>query len=285
MRDIIVRSLRTLLKARLTIITLVAAIGVGVGVAWAIANTTGSATSQGRGPAADTSERPLTPFRVPTMLPTPVPGANYPGQLPPDEVGCAGPENEVPAPGLPPLPCHDRSSEPVPGAIPTPDAAERDDAVAATQNVPEGWIVYDNPMFRYTFALPPGWYANMRPEGGEFDVFDPIGMEQFATQESRSGGLVMLFFAGTSERDKPNSRGPKYTEGLDSPNARFGTYGGAIWENPEDPEIGEGVVRIIRFAFARSEGLFFGGQVNFGEGYTEADVETVYRILKTITPY
>ena len=69
---------------------------------------------------------------------------------------------------------------------------------------------------------------------------------------------------------------------LDTPNAKFGGYDGAIWDDPD--ATGLGVARVIRFAFLK-DGVVFTGKINFGEGYTEDDVTAVQQILKTITPY
>ena len=253
-------------KARLAALTLLAAIAVGVGVAWIVANATQPATSEEPNPVPDFSQRPLTPPPMTVVLAT---------RIPESETGCAGP-------GLPPLPCHMKSNEPPPGTIPTASPEERPAALAGTQNVPKGWEVYDNPLFRYTFALPPGWYANMRPEGGEFDVFDSIGMEQFATGESKPGGLVMFFAAWLYEPGKPSLFTDTDAKRLDTPNAKFGDYDGAIWEDPD--ATGLGVVRVIRFAFLRDD-IAFTGKIHFGEGYTEDDIATVREILATITPY
>jgi len=257
-------------KTRVTALTLLAAVAVGVGVAWVVANATQPATSEEPDPVPDFSQRPLTPLGVPTLLPTRIPLEEWPD--------CRAPRDEVPGPGLPPLPCHYEGSEPPPGTIPTASAEERPAAIASTQNVPKGWEVYDNPMFRYTFALPADWYANMRPEGGEFAVFDPNEMAFFENGEDREGGVVMFFSAGLpsvrlSEAD---------AERLDTPNAEFGGYDGVIWEDPDS--VGLGVARVMVFAFLK-DGVVFRGRINFGEGYTEADVATVRQILATITPY
>jgi len=257
-------------KARLAALTVLAAVVVGVGVAWVVANATQPATSEEPDPVPDFSQQPLTPLGVPTLLPTRIPLEDWPE--------CRAPRDEVPGPGLPPLPCHYEGSEPPPGTIPTASPEEGPAAVASTQNVPKGWEVYDNPMFRYTFALPPGWYANMRPEGGEFSVFNDVAMEWFAAGEEKPGGLVMFFSAGLpsvrlSEAD---------AERLDAPNAEFGGYDGAMWEDPDS--VGLGVARVMVFAFLKDE-VVFRGRINFGEGYTEDDVATVRQILDTITPY
>jgi len=181
-------------KARVTALTLLAAIVVGVGVAWVVASATQPATSEEPNPVPDFSQRPLTPPPMTVVVAT---------RIPESETGCAGPEDEVPGPGLPPLPCHVKSKEPPPGTIPTASPEERPAALAGTQNVPKGWQVYDNPILRYTFALPPGWYANMRPEGGEFSVFDPNEMAFFDTGEDRQGGLPRFLEGGSTSPASP----------------------------------------------------------------------------------
>jgi hypothetical protein len=171
-----------------------------------------------------------------------------------------------------------KAKEPPPGAIPTPATGE----FVAPSDVPDGWVVHDNAMFRYSFALPEGWYANMRSEGGEFSVFDPSEMAFFESGEDRPGGVAM-FLAGTSyQLGKVSPFSEQDAQRLASPNAQFGTYGGVIWDDPD--AAGLGVARVIRFAFVR-DNLIFSGRVNFGEGYSESDLMVVRQILGTITPY
>ncbi len=256
-------------KTRLAAFILLAAVSVGAGAAWAIARSPGSATSQGRDPnAADFSQRPLTPLAVPSALPTPIPES---------ERGCRGPADEVPGPGLPPLPCHTKGNEPPPGAIPPAGAEERSDALANTQKVPEGWQIYDNPMFRYTFAVPPDWYVNMRPEGGEFAVFDPNEMAWFAGDKGVPAGVVMALVAETYDSAKSDD----YVAHAATPNASFGEYRGTIWEQDLHEE---GVAKVMFFAFRR-DAVLFRGRIHFGEGYQDSQVTTVRQILSTITPY
>jgi hypothetical protein len=260
-------------KTRVVALTLLAAVAVGIGVAWVVANATQSATSQEAGHAAIIpTGPPLTPYVKPPPgpLPTEIPLEEWPD--------CRAPRDEVPGPGLPPLPCHHEALEPPPGTIPTPNSEEQAVALTSTQDVPKGWVVYDNPMFRYTFALPADWYANMRPEGGEFAVFDANEMAFFENGEDREGGVVVSLSAGLpsvrlSEAD---------AERLETPNAEFGGYEGAIWEDADS--VGLGVARVMVFAFLKDD-VVFRGRINFGEGYTEDDVATVRQILGTITPY
>ena len=128
----------TLPKPVCVALTVMAAIVVGVGIAWVVATTAGKAGSEQPNPnVPDFSQRPLTPFAVPTgPVPTPLTDAQ-------------------------------RSLEPPPGDLPTPSTRARNAATAGTANVPEGWRVYDNPKFQYTFALPPDWQTDMPPDGGQ----------------------------------------------------------------------------------------------------------------------
>lgn len=263
------QSIKRMLSPKL-VLTILVAIAIGVGATWIIVNATGRATSEEPDPhVADLNRLPLTPLSIPTALKKPVPLDQWPE--------CRVAKDEVPGPGLPPLPCHYEGSEPPLGTIPTASPTERAGILTGIQ-IPEGWQVYDNPMFRYTFALPSGWYANMRPEGGEFSVFNAVAMEWFATGEDKPGGLVMFFSAGL-----PSVRLSKTdAERLDNPNANFGGYDGATWEDPGG--VGLGVARVIVFAFVK-DGVVFRGRINFGEGYSEDDVATVRQILATITPY
>jgi hypothetical protein len=176
---------------------------------------------------------------------------------------CQAPQDERPAPDLPPYPCRNSELEPPPGTIPTASPGERAAAVASTQNVPEGWSIYDNSIFRYTLALPPDWYANMWPEGGEFSVYNPSEMVWFETGEELPDAVAIVFEATTYEA-----------------NTNFGPYPGKIWEEPGDPE--EGAIRSILFAFLR-DGVVFRGIANFGEA--DADAAMIRQILATITPY
>jgi hypothetical protein len=259
-------------KARVAALTLLAAVVVGVGVAWVVANATQPATSEEPNPVPDFSQRPLTPPPMTVVVAT---------RIPESETGCAGPEDEVPGPGLPPLPCHVKSKEPPPGTIPTASPEERPAALAGTQNVPKGWQVYDNPMLRYTFALPPGWYANMRPEGGAFEVYSPtaLALEGKATLgEGERAGVILTFLA---REYQPESQAPD-VKAVANPNASFNGIPGAIWDQlpPSEPT----VLRMIHFAFVK-DGVIFYGDAWFGQGYTDSDVDTTQKIFASITPY
>jgi hypothetical protein len=252
-------------KTRVAALTLLAAVVVGVGVAWIVARATQPATSQETGPAAIIpTGPPLTPpFVKPSVLPTMKPGAVAPGALTEEE----------------------RSLEPPPGALPTPSTAVRNAATSATRNVPEGWTVYDNPKFQYTFALPPDWVADMRPEGGQFGAFDPTALANGralandTTDELQPGGVGMVF-VGRVGRGIDKSSLVHTAE----PNTSFGDYPGAIWEDLRDADKEYGIAKMILFAFRRGD-IMFEGDAKLREGYSESDVTTVYQIFNTITPY
>jgi len=248
------------------VLTAVAAVAVGVAVAWIVVRATGARSQEPHPNVPDLSQRPLTPVAGPTALSTP----RTPGE-------CQSPENEQPAPGLPPLPCRNSELEPPAGSMPTPDPGERSDALERTHNVPEGWKKYDNPVFRYTFALPSGWYANMRPEGGQFSVLNPQELAWFEKGDPLPDAIVIVFEATTFD---PATNPDRYNLAVADPNTTFGTYPGGIWEEPGNAE--EGAARTILFAFLR-DGVVFRGLANLGEA--DADAALVRQIFATITPY
>jgi hypothetical protein len=239
----------------------------------------GEATSEEQGPVAQFPP-PITPPSEPTLVHiyrTAVP--TYPPRL--EDYRCLAPEGERPAPDLPPLPCRPANLEPPPGALATPSPEERAAAVASTRNVPEGWEVYDNPIFRFTFALPPDWYVNMRPEGGAFWVLNPVALANNAKGEGEPepGGVSMTFSAKLYDPDATD----RFTLRVASPNASFGDYPGVVWEDLLEADKEFGVEKSIFWAFTRHD-LLFRGQVNFAEG-ADSDVAIVYQFLSTITPY
>ena len=243
-------------RARLTALTLLAAVAVGVGVAWVVARATQPATSQGTGPAAII---PLTPPLTPYIV--------------------------VPTALASPLSEEERSLEPPPGALPTPSTAARNAATSNTRNVPEGWIVYDNPKFQYTFALPPDWSIDMEPEGGQFSVSDPVALAnnralaESPKAELQPGGIGMNF-VGRVGRAIDSSSLAHAAE----PNTSFGDYPGAIWEELSEADKDFGIAETVHFAFRRGDIVFY-GDAKLGEGYSESDIATVYQIYNTITPY
>jgi len=229
----------------------VAAVAVGVGVAWALARPSGSATSQSRGPnVPDFSNIPLTPpFAIPTALPTE-------------------------------LTEQQRSLEPPPGDLPTPNPAARNAAIPNTLNVPQGWKVYDNGKFQYTFALPPDWQTDMKPDGGHFSVRNPA-----AVASSESGTIVPGVVGGVFSGELRIAASRSTVDRLDQPNTTFGDYPGVVWEGISEADQEYGGANAVHFAFARGD-LVFSGDVNLRvEGYSDSNVAIVHQIFGTITPY
>ncbi len=233
------------------VFVVVAAIAVGVGIAWVLARPSDSATSQSRGPnVPDFSNIPLTPpFAIPTALATPL-----------------SPEQ--------------RSLEPPPGDLPTPNPAARNAAIPNTRNVPEGWKVYDNPKFQYTFALPPDWQTDMKPEGGYFTVSNP------AAVASNTGGTVVPgVVGGVFVGELRIAADASAVDHLSQPNTSFGPYPGVVWESLSEADKEYGGANTVHFAFARGD-LVFDGRLNFRvEGYSASSVEVAYQIFNSITPY
>ena len=238
-------------KARVTALTLLAAIAVGVGVAWVVARATQPATSQETGPAAIIPlTPPLTPpFVKPTALATP-------------------------------LTEEQRSHNPPPGALPTPSTAVRNAATSSTRNVPEGWKVYDNPIFQYTFALPPDWQTDMKPEGGYFQVRNPADLA------SNTGGTIVPGVVGGGFVGMLRiAIGTSVTNHLAQTNTSFGDYPGVIWEGASDADKEYGIANTVHLAFARGDIVFYGFINLRVEGYSDSNVKTIYQIFNTITPY
>ncbi|MGD0115151.1 MAG: hypothetical protein ABSC13_03995 [Dehalococcoidia bacterium] len=226
-----------------------AAVAVGVGMAWALARPSGSATSQSGGPnVPDFSNIPLTPpFAIPTALATPLTDQQL-------------------------------SHEPPPGDLPTPSAAVRNAAIPNTRSVPDGWKVYDNPKFQYTFALPPDWQTDMKPEGGYFTIQNGAAVASTVTIQP---GAADGHFVGML---KVALLGP-VTDHLSQPNTSFGDYRGATWEGASDEDKAFGIANTIHFAFARGDLVFYGAVNLRQDGYSQTTVNTIYQIFSTITPY
>lgn len=231
---------------------------------------------------------PGSPVAHPEIV-TPLPFTPLATVHPPDTGNpprCQAPDDERPAPDLPPLPCHHSANEPPAGAIPTPGPGE----AATPPNVPTGWQVVDNPMFRYTLAVPPDWYVNMRPEGGEFYVLDPVALQEDARPGlDPPGGVVMHFTATGDPRAKASVTPSPFDPHVYAPNATsasFGDYPGAIWEEEFSGE--EGLVQRV-FAAFKKNGVTFQARANFEVGLPDAEVEAevavVQEILASITPY
>jgi hypothetical protein len=232
--------------------------------------------------------QPGSPVAHPELV-TPLPFTGYPPTVhPPDTANpprCQAPQDERPAPDLPPLPCRNSGNEPAAGAIPTPGPAD----ALSPQNAPAGWQVVDNPLFRYTLAIPPGWYANIRREGGEFYVLDPVALDEDAKGVDPPGGVVMHFTAWGPPAAKISATPVPFDPQAYAPNAASASYAGypgATWE--EDLEGAEGLARTLSTVFVR-DGVTFQAAANFGVGLSDAEVATevelVRQILTTITPY
>jgi hypothetical protein len=261
-------------KTRLAALTLLAAMAVGIAIAWVVANTTGRASSEQPNPhVADFSQSPLTPpFGGTPFALTP---ALYP---PPPSEGCEdATRTESPGPGLPLLPKHNCIQEPKQGVIPSALATERVDP----KGVPEGWRVVDNQMFRFTLAVPPDWYVNMLPDGGAFEIINPAALTLLARPdrgEAERAGVEIAFIA---YKYRPGGQDPT-SKALANPNATFNGIPGAIWD--ELPVSEPTILRMIRAAFVRYDYVFSGNAL-FGEGYSESDVAAVQKIFASITPY
>ncbi len=245
--------MRAILRPKVLSVLLTAALAVcvGVGIAWLLARPSGSATSQSGGPnVPDFTNVPATPpFAIPTALATP-------------------------------LTDQQRSLEPPPGDLPTPSSSARNAAIPNTQNVPDGWKVYDNPRFQYTFALPPDWQTDMKPEGGYFTVSNPA-----AVASDTTGTIVPGVIGGVFVGELRVAADASALDRLTQPNTSFGAYPGTIWEGVSEADQEYGGANTVHFAFARGD-LVFDGRLNFRvEGYSAQSVQVAYQIFHTITPY
>jgi len=231
--------------------------------------------------------QPGSPVAHPELA-TPLPFPGYPATVhPPDTANpprCQAPSDERPSPELPPFPCRYSGAEPPAGAIPTPAPGD----ALIPQNVPDGWQVVDNPLFRYTLAIPPDWYANMRPEGGEFYVLDPVALEEDAKGLDVPGGVAIHFEAAAYDPVDESTVAPEFVpvpqRHLSNPNAQFGSYEGSVWEDAG----GEGTALIIRAAFVKDD-VLFSIVAGLGDDSGDADVQAggaiARQVLATITPY
>ena len=218
---------------------------------------------------------------------TPLSARGLPTPHPPDTTRqppkCQAPEDERPAPDLPPLPCHLEGTEPPPGVIAAPEPGDS----LAPDNVSAGWQVVDNPMFRYTLAIPPDWYANMRPEGGEFYVLDPVALQEDSTKGvNPPGGVAIHFTAETYSPVDESARDPAYVPDvqrrLNTPNITLGGYPGTVWDARE------GDAHIVRAVFVIDSALFQAYAVveaDRPDVEVAGDATVVQQILGTITPY
>jgi hypothetical protein len=204
---------------------------------------------------------------------------------------CLAPENEKPYEGLPPLSCRDSGAEPPADLVKTPSPGEVANATGAVaDDVPLDWKVINNTLFRFTIAIPPGWYSDMRSEGGAFTIYDATAAQENAEQDQGKrtelpGGLFISFSA--REALTPDTHGLDLfpEEKLKNPNADFGGTPGVIWEEPG----GENLARIINAAFVR-EGLLVEIYIGVQEDYpTAASIDTAAEealaIIQTVRPY
>jgi hypothetical protein len=213
---------------------------------------------------------------------SPIPSQDYGTVTPPDTANapaCTFPADERPSADSPPLPCRHENAEPGAGALPTAAAAERPDVAEATGS-------YDNPAFRLTFAVPEPWFVNMRLEGGEFYVYDPVALIEQQDSKGLAGGVVLHFSAaGFSPSPDPNFAADVEVR-LRTPSAAFGAYAGVIWE--EQLGGGAGLDKQVQAAFLR-DGILFRVVANFGIGSSDeqlaADTAVVMSIIQSVTPY
>jgi len=247
-----------LAKATLAVAAVVA---IAAGIGFAVDN----ALSEDPGGVARFDLTPL-PY-VPQSV-TPPDTANPPK--------CKLSVDERPGPDLPPLSCRHEDNEPKTGVIPTAPLGTR----PSIQPTPPGWVSLDNALFRFTVAHPSDWYSDMRPEGGTFTVQNPA-----ATADELSAGVLIIY----SAHDFEPAAIPEYRsipeQKLATPNTKFGDIPGAIWD--EGP--GEGLAHIIFGAYLR-EGVLFLIQGNVVDGARtpgeiQTDVDLVYAVLATVTPY
>jgi hypothetical protein len=206
-----------------------------------------------------------------------------------EEPTCKAAQGERPRPDAPPLSCRYSGSEPPEGSIHTPKPDEIPDATAIATTVPAPeWMAITNELFRLTFAIPQDWYSTMRPEGGEFRIYDAVRAAKIAAKGETNlrGGISGVFFARElSTVDVPGFPPPLVEGHLQTPNTSFGDVEGAIWEDPS----GHGTALTLHAAFAR-DGVVF--EIVFritDDGRTkeaiDADAEIARRILTTITPF
>lgn len=232
-----------------------------------------------------------TPTRHPGAIDfnnvTTIPFPGYPSVEPPRDFStptCLAPEGVRPDPDLPPLSCRRSNTEPPPGSIATPSPSELPDPAEVASEAPAGWTVIDNGLFRYTMAIPPGWFSNMQPEGGSFNVFNAVTTRRVVTgNHDVRGGVSGHFDARLLVDDYMPGFIPLVEEHLQNPNALFGNVPGAIWEND-----GEGAEE-MHAAFAVDGVVFeiwFGvADIDRSDAEVAEDVAIAKQILGTIHPY
>jgi hypothetical protein len=167
----------------------------------------------------------------------------------------------------------------------TASTDERPDKTAVAGDLPTGWILLDNSLFRYTMGIPPTWYTDTRPEGGAFRLFDETKTNAIATGKGGHGpgGIVGSFSAREAVTDVPPEFTPVIERHLGTPNASFGAYPGAIWE-----EDGHGAAT-MNGAFIR-DGIVYEIHFNIEErGRTPGEIligiQLAKDIIATIRPF
>lgn len=266
-------------RRHLTLVAVVAgAVVLGAAGAVALALATGGGSDDAARHAVDFTK--ITPLAVVppigTITPT-LPDYSNPSH-------CQLPQDDRPAPDLPPLSCRHSGAEPPPGTIPTVEPAKREGSPTPIK----GSQVIDNLLFRFTVQIPDTWFSDMRPEGGQFDVLDPRITRQQAKGSVETGGVVLDFSA--TKYVAPYAPGAVVGDAetrLLTPNASFGGVPGAIWEEAQGGA--DGVAVTVRAAFLKDGVVYevLGNVVDDGQpaAAIQADVDAVKTILSTITPY
>jgi hypothetical protein len=256
------------------IASITAALAVG-----GILAATNLATSQ-ESPGGHVDFAKITPIGVTGLEDQP---SNYPPR--PDNQPTCQAEATKPAPDLPPDSCRYSGNEPPPGLINTPEPSQDAVAADAANQAPSGWTVINNRAFRFTLAIPPDWYSNMREEGGEFMISDPIGTQLLGTRANLPGGIIISFKGGKATQADSGGANIFIEEKLETPNANFGGTPALIWE--EGPL--EDLVLVVRAAFIRKGVLFQAYAAIEGDislpGSADAASAQVAAILATIEPY
>ena len=257
-------------RRAIAIVAATAILATAAAIAVAI-RTTGFVTSQGGGGGSAVDFTKITP--IPARA---IPSIVHPADVTPSH--CQRPEDERESPNLPPLSCRNSGAEPPADAITPADPA----MVPTPASIKAGFKIIDNQFFRLTVEVPDSWYSNMRPEGGEFHLFDPAATEANAKHTELNNGIGLHFSA---------SAYVAYAEGvaevyiqLEKPNTTFGGNPGVIYD--KGTAVGE---RWIRAVF-RKGGILYEIDAFVTEGgrpddQIEADLVTIRGILATVSPY
>lgn len=207
-----------------------------------------------------------------------------PASIDPNRDPCQAPPDERPVDGLPPLSCRNADSEPPPGSLPTKSPNELLPTPDAA--IPSTWRTIDNAVFRFTVAVPEGWYSNMRPEGGQFKVFDVISSQEAGTNVSLPGGIWISFSAREALLAVESGSLDLFPEEkLRRPTTSFGDTAAVIWEE----EGGENLAKTIHAAFIR-DGVIFEVYAAIQKDHPtpvgiEAATAQALAVINTIRPY